>query len=133
MFMVLVSFSIVNAATNTISSASTNLVLTGVFPANVSSGAPTNRVEVEGAIVAEGHRVLQKTVDGWIRCPRDRKFVIFQYISGDGTAVIRDNQGELARLDSVFRAVVLSGNDALESPFYINALGGDVTVFYSQR
>jgi hypothetical protein len=131
--MTLAPFFTVSASTNTISSASTNLVLTGVFPASVSGGAPTNRVEVEGAIVAEHQRVLQKTIDGWVVCPRDRKFVIIQYVSGSGTAVVRDNRGELVRLDSVFRAVVFSGDDTLESAFYINAVGGDVVVFYSQR
>lgn len=120
------------AATNTVSSGSTAIVLPAVVPA-YSPTAPTNRVEVMGALVREHGIIRQKTANGWEICPRERRFVIVQFMSGSGTAIVRDSGGDLARLSSACTALILTGSDTLSSQLYVHAEGGDVTVFSSQR
>ena len=121
------------ATTNTITNATSVIIMPMVVtrPADVSS--PTGRVETAGSIVKENGLVRQLTASGWEICPSARRLIVIQKLSASGTLSVGDGTGELVRLTDAVPTVVFTASDAISSPVWLTANGDDIDVFYSSR
>jgi len=122
-----------SGATNVVASGASAIVVPATAPQGTFANAPTGRVDVVGSFVREGGVVRQLTANGWEVCPPSRKLLIVQRLSGAGTAVVMDGQGDLVRLTPAYSAVVFTDASAPWSHVSVRAEGGDVTISTSHR
>ena len=122
-----------SGATNVVASGTSAIVVPATAPQGAFANAPTGTVAVAGAYYREGRLVFQFTANGWEVCPTTRRLVVVQRLSGAGTAVVMDGQGDLVRLTPAYSAVVLTDASAPLSHVSVRAEGGDVTISASHR
>jgi hypothetical protein len=95
----------------------------------------TNGITTLGYLVKPtGGAVIQLTSLGWRTTLKQRKFMIVQYISGTGTAIVYDGDGEIAELSSTTLGGIAIDNDCPQGSIWVRTTGtNSAVVFATQR
>lgn len=110
------------------------VVLTGAYPSrNATPWVETNAVPAQGAVYRVQGAIRQYTANGWRPVIEERSLFIIRRMAGPGSAVVFDGRGELIVLDDDLPAVSFWGDRTQQSPVWVAATNGAVTVFASQR
>jgi|LSQX01.2.fsa_nt_gb hypothetical protein len=110
------------------------VVLTGAYPSrNAIPWVETNAVPAQGAVYRVQGAIRQYTANGWRPVIEERSLFIIRRMAGPGSAIVSDGRGELIVLDDDLPAVSFWGDRIQQSPVWVAATNGAVTVFASQR
>ena len=110
------------------------VVLTGAYPSrNAVPWVETNAVPAQGAVYRVQGAIRQYTANGWRPVIEERSLFIIRRMAGPGSAIVFDGRGELIVLDDGLPAVSFWGDRTQQSPVWVAATNGAVTVFASQR
>ena len=110
------------------------VVLTGAYPSrNAVPWVETNAVPAQGAVYRVQGAIRQYTANGWRPVIEERSLFIIRRMAGPGSAIVFDGRGELIVLDDDLPAVSFWGDRIQQSPVWVAATNGAVTVFASQR
>lgn len=110
------------------------VVLTGAYPSrNAIPWVETNAVPAQGAVYRVQGAIRQYTANGWRPVIEERSLFIIRRMAGPGSAIVFDGRGELIVLDDDLPAVSFWGDRTQQSPVWVAATNGAVTVFASQR
>ena len=110
------------------------VVLTGAYPArNAIPWVETNAVPAQGAVYRVQGAIRQYTANGWRPVIEERRLFIIRRMAGPGSAIVSDGRGELIVLDDDLPAGSFWGDRIQQSPVWVAATNGAVTVFASQR
>lgn len=110
------------------------VVLTGAYPSrHADPWVETNSAPVQGAVYRVQGAIRQYTANGWRPVIAERNLFILRRMSGPGSAIVSDGRGELIVLDDDLPAVSFWGDRTQQSPIWVAATNGAVTVFASQR
>lgn len=110
------------------------VVLTGAYPSrNAIPWVETNAVPAQGAVYRVKGAIRQYTANGWRPVIEERSLFIIRRMAGPGSAIVFDGRGELIVLDDDLPAVSFWGDRTQQSPVWVAATNGAVTVFASQR
>jgi hypothetical protein len=110
------------------------VVLAGAYPSrHAIPWVETNAVPAQGAVYRVQGAVRQYTANGWRPVIEERSLFIIRRMAGPGSAIVSDGRGELIVLDDDLPAVSFWGDRTQQSPVWVAATNGAVTVFASQR
>ena len=110
------------------------VVLTGAYPSrHAIPWVETNAAPEQGAVYRVQGAVRQYTANGWRPVIEERNLFIIRRMAGPGAAIVSDGRGDLIVLDDDLPAVSFWGDRTQQSPVWVAATNGAVTVFASQR
>ena len=110
------------------------VVLTGAYPSrHAIPWVETNAVPAQGSVYRVQGAIRQYTANGWRPVVEERSLFIIRRMAGPGSAIVFDGRGELIVLDDDLPAVSFWGDRTQQSPVWVAATNGAVTVFASQR